>query len=133
MFQYFIDVRGFMDSLSNEKLIHYKTKKKLSNKKISYLTGIPISTVDKLFSGLTKNPTLDTLKAITRILECSIDDIMDYEHDPIEGFYADRQTAKIAKSIQGNAELKELLNVSSDLSKEDLKIITLIAKRINIY
>jgi DNA-binding Xre family transcriptional regulator len=118
-----------MDSLSKEKLAHYKNKKGLTHNKIKELTGIPISTIDKLFAGLTKNPTLDTLKAITRVLECSIDDVMDYEYDPIEGFYADRQTSKIAQSIQGSQELKDLLNILIELSKEDLKLITDVSKR----
>lgn len=120
-----------MDSLSKEKLAYFKNKKKLTNIKISELTGLPISTIDKLFSGLTKNPTLDTLKKIAKILDCSIDDFIDYEHDPLSGYYADRVSAKIAKEVQGNTELKELLDVATELSEEDLKLLKNFAKRLS--
>ena len=119
-----------MSLLSKEKLAYFKNKKKLTNIKVSELTGLPISSVDKLFSGSNKNPTLDTLKKVADILDCSIDDFIDYETEPLSGYYADRHTAKIAQSIQGNQELKELLDVVTELPKKDLKLITDIAKRI---
>lgn len=121
-----------MNSLSKEKLTYYKQKKSLTNKAISELSGLPISTIDKLFSGLTNNPTLDTLKKIADVLDCGIDDFINYDAQPLEGGYFDRQTAKIAKSIQGNQELKELLDITADLSKEDLKLIKIIAKRMTL-
>ena len=121
-----------MDLLSKEKLTQFKNKKKLTNKKIEEQTGLPISTVDKLFSGMTKNPTLDTLRRVTKVLGCSIDDVIDYEKDPLAGYYADRQTAKIAKSIQENKGLKKLLDISQELSDEDLKLLSDIAKRMNV-
>lgn len=120
-----------MDSLSKEKLTYFKNKKKLTNLKITELTGLPISTVDKLFSGNTKNPTLDTLRRIAKVLDCSIDDFMDYEKDPLSGYYADRRSAKIAQEIQNNTELKELFAVSQELSKKDLKMLAGIAKRMS--
>lgn len=119
-----------MDTLSKEKLTYFKNKKKLTNQKVSELTGLPISSIDKLFSGLNKNPTLDTLKKIADILDCSIDDFIEYEKEPLAGYYADRETSKIAKVIQPNKELKELLNTTKDLSKEDLKLVLSIAKRL---
>jgi len=81
---------------------------------------------------LTTNPTLETLHKVTKVLECSIDDVIDYEHDPLQGYYADRQTAKIAQAIQSNPELKELLDITADLSKQDLKLIQTIVRRMNL-
>lgn len=120
-----------MNTLSREKLAYFKNKKSLTNKRISELSGLPISTIDKLFSGLTNNPTLDTLKKIADVLECGIDDFINYDSEPLEGGYFDRQTAKIAKAIQGNKELKELLDITTDLSKEDLKLIQKVVRRMN--
>lgn len=120
-----------MDSLSREKLAHYKNKKSLTNKRISELTALPISTIDKLLSGLTTNPTIETLHKVTKVLGCSLDDVMDYENDPLEGYYADRQTAKIAQAIQSNTELKELLKMTAELSKKDIKFIQTVVRRMN--
>lgn len=121
-----------MNTLSREKLIYFKNKKNLTNKAISELSELPISTIDKLFSGLTNNPTLDTLKKIADVLECGIDDFINYDAEPLEGGYFDRQTAKIAKAIQGNKELKDLLDITADLSKEDLKLIQKVVRRMNL-
>lgn len=119
-----------MDSLNKDKLNLYKEKKGLSNKKISDLTGLPISSVDKIFSGSNKNPTLDTLKKIADILNCAIDDFIDYDNEPLAGYYADRETAKIAKVIKENKDLLELMNIASELSDKDIKLVKTITNRL---
>ncbi len=120
-----------MDSLSKEKLTYYKEKKRFTNKRISELTGLPISSIDKLFSGLNKNPTLDTLKKIANILDCSIDDFINYEREPLVGHYTDRQTVKIAQELHRNEELKSLFETIKDFSKKDLKLMCSIANRLS--
>ena len=119
-----------MDSLNKDKLNLYKEKKGLSNKKMSDATGLPISSVDKIFSGSNKNPTLDTLKKIADILNCAIDDFIDYDNEPLAGYYADRETAKIAKVIKENKALLELMNIASELSDKDIKLVTTVVKRL---
>lgn len=73
------------NTLSKEKLTYFKNKKKLTNIRISELTGLPISNLDKIFSGLNKNPTLDSLKKIADTLDCSIDDFINYDAEPLAG------------------------------------------------
>ena len=51
----------------------------LTNQKIAEQTGITLSTLDKITSGVNTNPKLDTMKALARVLNCSIDDFTD-EH-----------------------------------------------------
>lgn len=51
----------------------------LTNQKIAEQTGITLSTLDKITSGMNTNPKLDTMKALARVLNCSIDDFTD-EH-----------------------------------------------------
>ncbi len=119
-----------MDTLSKEKLNSYKEKKGLSNRKISDLTGLPISTIDKIFSGSNKNPTLDTLKKIADLFDCSIDDFIIYEREPLSDSYVDAEVMKIARILQKNSKLKELMIIAKDLSTEDIKLITAIAKRL---
>lgn len=126
---YYVVLGVGMNSLSKEKLGYYKNKKGLSNVKLAELSGLTVSSVDKVFSGLNKNPTLETLKKIADVLDVSIDDFIDYEIEPLAGYYVDRQTKKVAKALKTNAELKELFDIAADLSKEDLKLITVIVKR----
>ncbi len=119
-----------MNSLSKEKLNYQKNKKQLTNAKISQLTNIPISNIDKIFSGANKNPTLDTIQKIASILECSIDDFIDYEEEPVCPVYIDRTTKSIAEEICRNKKLKEIFRIVKDLKKEDLEIIEKITLRL---
>ncbi len=119
-----------MDELSKEKLNIIKNSKNFTNAKIAELTGIKLSTIDKIFSGANKNPTLDTLKKIAKILDCSIDDFINYEEEPTSPYYLDRKTGELAQEIHDNPDLRILLDASKDLSPEDLKTVITIAQKI---
>ena len=54
-----------------------KKEKGLTNAQISALSGVTLSTLDKITSGANKNPKLDTLQAICRVLGCTLDDFDD--------------------------------------------------------
>ena len=47
----------------------------VSNKEISDATGIPESTVNKIFTGVTKEPTLSKISAIVHYLGYTLDDL----------------------------------------------------------
>jgi len=42
---------------------------------LSEKSGVPISTLKKISAGITTNPSLDTVKAIARALNCTLDDL----------------------------------------------------------
>lgn len=56
-----------------------KLKKELglTNEELSAKSGVPLGTLSKITSGITKDPKLDTLKAIAKVLNCSLDDFDD--------------------------------------------------------
>ena len=56
-----------------------KKKKGLTTEMLSKLSGIPVGTLNKILNGETKDPKLETLKAIARVLECTLDDFDDEE------------------------------------------------------
>lgn len=63
-----------------EWLTKLKEMKKVSgktSKEISDATGIPKSTVDKLFSGQTKEPYLSSTRAIVHFLGFTLDDLLE--------------------------------------------------------
>ena len=55
-----------------------KEKKKLTNKQLSELSGVPYGTVTKIFSGATKRPKADKLAAIERVVKDFIEDESGY-------------------------------------------------------
>ena len=56
-------------------LKEFKAVKGLSVKQIAEMTNLPERTVNRVFSGDTENPTIDTLHRITSALDVSLDDI----------------------------------------------------------
>lgn len=64
-----------------EKLNFYKKQKGMTNQQLANLTGITISTIDKITSGNNTNPKLRTIEALCNALGCTLDDIMDYNDD----------------------------------------------------
>lgn len=55
-----------------------KKKKGLTNAQIAKMSGITLSTLDKITSGVNTNPKLDTLQAICKVLGCTLDDFADH-------------------------------------------------------
>lgn len=49
----------------------------MTNEELSKRSGVPKGTIDKILSGVTKDPKLETLKAIAKVLGLSLDDFDD--------------------------------------------------------
>lgn len=60
-----------------EKINEIKKAKGLTNKKISEMTGISISSLDKITAGDNSNPKFETIKQICKALGCSLNDLSD--------------------------------------------------------
>lgn len=60
-----------------------KKEKGLTNAQIAKMSGVTLSTLDKITSGVNTNPKLDTLQAICRVLGCTLDDFSDQPNKKI--------------------------------------------------
>lgn len=60
-----------------EKINEFKKAKGLTNKKLAEITGISISSLDKITAGDNTNPKFATIKLICDALDCSLDDLSD--------------------------------------------------------
>ena len=59
-----------------KKLKDLKEKSKMSNHEISELSGVPESTINRIFSGHTDNPSFQTICDIVLALDGSLDDFV---------------------------------------------------------
>lgn len=59
--------------MKTEDLKKWKEERKLTTKQISNLSGIPESTVSRILSGQTDNPTFDTICALVKAMDGSLD------------------------------------------------------------
>jgi SOS-response transcriptional repressor LexA/DNA-binding Xre family transcriptional regulator len=64
----------FVDYISRIKQV--KSEKKITNEKLSELTGIPLSTVSKILAGISDSPKLSNMVLIARALGCTLDYIV---------------------------------------------------------
>lgn len=60
-----------------EKIAEYKKKLGLTTEELSKRSGVPIGTLNKILSGQTKDPKLETLKSLARVFGCTLDDFDD--------------------------------------------------------
>lgn len=58
-----------------ERLIAIKKASGKTLKQISFESGVPIGTLNKLFAGQTKDPKLDTVRAVVHALGYTLDDL----------------------------------------------------------
>ena len=104
-----------------EKIAEYKKKLGLTTEELSEKSGVPLGTLNKILSGATKDPKLETLKSIAHVLGLSLDDFDDREKKVVpEPTYADveRLVARNGKqmSVEQKMRLSKLL---SEINNED--------------
>lgn len=56
-----------------ERIKKIKSSRKITNDKLSEMTGIPLGTLSKLLAGVSDSPKLSNIVAISRALDCSLD------------------------------------------------------------
>ena len=62
-----------------EKLIYVKKLRHMTSAEIARLSGVPIGTLNKIFSGQTKNPAVNPIEKIARVLQIPIQYLLDDE------------------------------------------------------
>jgi len=60
-----------------ERINEIRKQRGMTIEELSERSGIPVSTLKKISAGITTNPSLDTVKAIARALDCTLDDLAD--------------------------------------------------------
>ncbi len=58
-----------------------RKSKGLTSEQLSNQSGVPLGTLNKILSGVTKDPKLETLKALAKVLNCSLNDFDDSSND----------------------------------------------------
>ena len=72
-----------MARLSSRKLNEWKEVNLLTNEEISKLTGIPMFTVENLFSGRNHHPAMWMLVSLMELFSCDMKDFFEYEEDKL--------------------------------------------------
>ena len=118
-----------MAKFSLNKMNEIKRTQCITLKEISQKTNIPHSTIAKVFSGFNSNPSIDTVIKIAEVLECGVDDFIEYDSTPKSKYYIDRQVEKYAQYMMEQPELNVLFELCTHLDKEDIQAIIGVIKR----
>ena len=76
-----------------ETVKHYQDLKNLTTQEFASQANLPVDTINKIRSGATQNPSMDTLKRMASALGCSIDQLADM---PVSEF----DTSKLLPNMQ---------------------------------
>lgn len=96
-----------------ERINDYKKIKNLTNKDISEITGISISSLDKITSGNNTNPKLETVKLICGALGCKLSDLLDDDNSKEEFTLQEINTIKKYRTLDpyGKRAVSSVLDI----------------------
>ncbi len=77
-----------------------KSERKITNEKLSEMTGIPLGTLSKLLAGISDSPKLVNMVAICRALECSLDYLMTGEPENTHNYTLTPEEIALVESFR---------------------------------
>ena len=85
-----------------------KKERGITTETLSKLSGVPVGTLNKILNGETKDPKLETLKAIARVLGCTLDDFDDVHsrRKPIELTVSETKLFRIFRELNAQNQDK---------------------------
>lgn len=77
-----------------------KSERKITNEKLSDMTGIPLGTLSKLLAGISDSPKLVNMVAICRALECSLDYLMTGEPENTHNYTLEAEEISLVENYR---------------------------------
>ncbi len=77
-----------------------KSERKITNEKLSEMTGIPLGTLSKLLAGISDSPKLVNMVAICRALECSLDYLMTGDPENTNNYTLDAEEIALVENYR---------------------------------
>lgn len=111
------------------KMNYFKKKLKLTNDQIAEKSGIPVQTIARISSGRTQNPNLKTLRQLTKVFDCTLDDLINLT-DAKTPVLLDEETAKLVEKMSKNDSIKRLFEIVSNMNETDIQAVVGLAERL---
>ncbi len=89
-----------------------KSERKITNDKLSELTGIPLGTLSKLLAGMNDSPKLSNMIAIANALDCSLDYLVNGTVENKNNYTLNRHEIELVEAYRGlDIYGKEMISV----------------------
>lgn len=89
----------------HENIRALKAASGLKTWEISERSGVPKATLEKIFAGKTKEPKLETMRAIASALGCSLEDLTAKKENPPAG--VDQQRESLEKVLRSAGRIPQ--------------------------
>lgn len=119
-----------------ERIDLLKKEKGWTNEQLASFSGVPKGTIDKITAGATKDPKLETIKAIARALGCSIsefDDNIGIKNSPVPAEASTGVNEIDAQRLYEMLLEQGFIEANQDLSDEDLHFLLSMAEIVRAW
>ena len=100
-----------------------KKQMDLTNEQLSSLSGVPKGTIDKITAGATKDPKLGTLKAIAKVLHCSLNDFDDDTSLKPKEMTLTNHEQKVINKYRGQPAMQPAVDKLLGVEREDDRVL----------
>ena len=83
-----------------ERIKRCKSEQKITNEKLSEMTGIPLGTLSKILAGISDSPKLANIVAISQALGCSLDYLMTGEPENTNNYTLEPEEIDLVESYR---------------------------------
>ncbi|HML35937.1 MAG TPA: helix-turn-helix transcriptional regulator [Bacillota bacterium] len=104
--------------MDEKKILKIMKEKGMNSKRLSELSGIPVSTVNKIIYGITRKPSVNAMRAIVHALDCTLDELLDEEN---EKETEHDELTEYLDELHKRPEMKMLFKVAKGATKEDVE------------
>lgn len=112
-----------MDYINRIKQV--KAEKKITNERLSEITGIPLSTLSKILAGISDSPKLSNMVLIARALDCTLDYIVSGTPQNNNNYTLNRQEIELIETYRQLDEYgKELVEMVTEKELDRIGMIS---------
>lgn len=101
-----------------EKLRELKKQAKMTHDEIARTSGVPVSTVEKIFSGYTADPKLDTVRKIVAAMGFTLDDLLPQEGAPRKH---SQEMDEYLEVLRTRSNVRVLVGLTKDATDEEVE------------
>ena len=128
----------------SDQIKKYMKLRKMRNKDLIEVTGIPAGTLNKIICGLTPNPRIYHIQAIADALGCTLDDLRDDSEgaipvlekrtipEPEKTTPEEEEMRKYLEELRTRPEMKTLFSLAKNASTEEVKQAVKVLEALNM-
>lgn len=104
-----------------DRLRMLKKESGMTIQQVADLSGVPLSTLNKLFAGRTEDPKLDTIRSVVHAMGYTLNDL----EDNVEA----KESPGTAEAIPGDQDEAVIMNFVGELSEDQQELLIVLLQK----